>query len=100
MDKARVVQRLDVVAEADELRVRGRLELAEREVHALAERIDEANGEGAEHGTHEQRGPPPDRAADERAVDGCCVVFTLQFDHSHRDRLAEHGAGLLRPLPW
>ena len=43
MDKARVVQRLDVVAEADELRVRGRLEFAEREVHALAERIDKSD---------------------------------------------------------
>ena len=80
MHKARILERAAVVAKADKGRVACDLELAEGEIDTLAERVNKADEECADHRPHEQREPTAGGAADHRAVDGGIAVLVFQFD--------------------
>ena len=108
MHKAGILQCLDIVPQADELRVRSRLKLAEGQVYTFTERIDKSDNKSADHGPHKKWEPAPKRAADQRPADRCRAFLALQIDHSHqkidcctaqtscgpcRDRTGEAGEG-------
>ena len=103
MHKARILERAAVVFKADKMRVARDLEFAEGEIDALAERIDKADDERADHRPHKEREPAADRAADHRAVDRSVAVLMFQFDQlPAKDRillLFLHGGRFMRRSP-
>ena len=84
MHKAGILQCLDIVPQADELRVRSRFKLTEGQIYTFTERIDKSDNKSADHGPHKKWEPAPKRAADQRPADRCRAFLALQIDHSHQ----------------
>src|SRR5699024_6352894 len=93
-----VSQRLDIVAEADELGVGGRPEGAERQIEALCKRVDEAYQKGRQRGQEENREPLAYASAEHIAVYRKAVPFPL-FGFHYPSPLLERGERRLPLAP-
>ena len=83
IQEAFVVERLDIVAQANPRPLAGCLELAEGQKQSLQKRIHEPDAERSRHRKQKQPEHPLNRSSNQAAVDRCWISSTLQYSYPH-----------------